>query len=51
VTKDLVFSSLLTEVGFEPIYLLFVRDVDLHFVESPALAPPVVTIDLVAQQQ
>lgn len=26
-------------------------DVNLHFVESPALAPPEVHIDLAAQQQ
>jgi len=28
-----------------------VRDPNLHFVESPALAPPEVNIDLAAQQQ
>jgi hypothetical protein len=27
------------------------RDVNLHFVESPALAPPEVQIDIAAQQQ
>lgn len=27
------------------------RDPNLHFVESPALAPPEVQIDLAAQQQ
>lgn len=27
------------------------RDVNLHFVESPALAPPEVHIDLAAQSQ
>ena len=27
------------------------RDINLHFVESPALAPPEVQIDLAAQQQ
>ena len=27
------------------------RDPNLHFVESPALAPPEVHIDLAAQQQ
>lgn len=27
------------------------RDVNLHFVESPALAPPEVQIDLAAQEQ
>lgn len=28
-----------------------IRDQNLHFVESPALAPPEVHIDLAAQQQ
>lgn len=32
-------------------YSCWYRDANLHFVESPALAPPEVQIDLAAQQQ
>jgi len=31
--------------------VIFCSDPNLHFVESPALAPPEVQIDLAAQQQ
>ncbi|KAJ6837873.1 GTP-binding nuclear protein Ran1B [Iris pallida] len=41
--------------NFEKPFLYLARklagDVNLHFVESPALAPPEVQIDLIAQQQ
>ncbi len=33
------------------LFSVFVSDGNLHFVETPALAPPDVTIDLAAQQQ
>lgn len=32
------------------IFFMSLRDPNLHFVESPALAPPEVQIDMVAQQ-
>ncbi len=41
------FCSIIVDVDLECVY----RDVNLHFVESPALAPPEVQIDIAAQQQ
>ncbi len=41
------FCSVIIDVDLDCVY----RDVNLHFVESPALAPPEVQIDIAAQQQ
>ncbi len=41
------FCSIIIDVDLDCVY----RDVNLHFVESPALAPPEVQIDIAAQQQ